>query len=271
MSRHLIVDREMEIQAFKSVLEKSSLETPTILLIEAASGHGKSRLLELYREHCRQTNVRHALIDLRGGSLNPIDIMRTVLRDLKINLLHLTNSLTSPQATSPSISISDNKSLGQTNLTQQIVSNVAGLTEAERTRWYAASANAFFEDLAELVQSQAERYVLLFDTYEQLSDETSVWLRNQLLRMVTPERTPNLVVVVAGQKIPEPTSEWDCCCDKITLQPLKLEHWQQYAERVSASLTPEQISLCYAKHASSALEMAKTINVFVNQGAGHAI
>lgn len=170
--------------------------------------------------------------------------------------------LRKPYFTSPSFRVSDNRSLGQTSYTMHANVNIAGLSLEEQTRWWAASAQAFLEDLIELTHGPQTRFVLLFDTFEKAKPETQTWIADHVLRMATPSRVSHLVVVVAGKQVPDPTGEWERYSYMLPLQPLQLDHWLEYAALIKSSLTREQIQQCYVKHAANPLKMAEIIDAF---------
>jgi len=261
-----VVDRNREIGAFITSLESPPLEAPSILLVHDASGQGKTRLLECYGEHCRQSGIPFTRVDFKSRSLSPLDILWSIQTDLRpfLPLPRCVETLHNPHMTSPSFQVRDNKALGQTSYTMHATFNVAGLSLDEQKRWWAAGAQAFLEDLLEPeCVSPLSRLVLLFDTFEGAEPETQAWIADHVLRMATPNRVPCLIIVVAGRQVPEPTGEWAQCCEMIPLQPLQLEDWLEYARGVKSSVLPEQMRACYAKHGTRPLKMAEIIDALI--------
>ena len=264
-----IVDRDRELNTFVTSLASPPHQAPSILFIEDVSGQGKTRLLERYSEHCRECIIPVAHIDLKGGSLSPIDVLRIIQTDLRpLSLPRCAAALKTPLITPPSFQISDNKSVGQSSYTMQAHLNVAGMSRDEQRQWWAASAQALFDDLNELAcTTPLQRLAFLFDTFESvINSDTGTWITDHVLRMATPSRISCLIIVVAGKQLPDPTSEWERYCQTLPLQPLQLEDWLRYAELVKSSLSYEQIRQCYAKYAARPLKMAEIIDTFAGQG-----
>jgi len=261
-----VVGRNREIGTFVTSLESPPQQAASILLVEDASGQGKTRLLEIYSGCCREHRIPFAHVDLKGGSLSPLDILWSIQTDLRpfLSLPRCAETLRNPHMTSPSFSMCDNKALGQTSYTMHNTVNLTGLSLDEQKRWWAFGAQAFLEDLLEPERVPSlSRLVLLFDTFEQAKAETKAWIADHVLRMATPNRVSCLVIVVAGRQVPDPTGEWAQCCEMIPLQPLQLGDWLEYARGVKSSVLPEQMRACYAKHGTRPLEMAKIIDALI--------
>jgi len=80
------------------------------------------------------------------------------------------------------------------------------------------------------LESLSNPLLLVFDVYQEFSTEISDWIEGQLLRRV--EQCPGLVVVLGGQKVPEPTGRlWaKMAVPPTTLPPIKEpKDWHDYA------------------------------------------
>ena len=98
--------------------------------------------------------------------------------------------------------------------------------EGDRAARRARLTQALFDDL----RAWGQRIVLLFDTYEQADPEVQDWLAGPFLARA--RRTENLVVVIAGRQVPEPTIEWNACCHRRRLGNVDdVEAWMAYAAR----------------------------------------
>lgn len=236
---HPIADRNYELKAFITSLKSSPKQAKSILLIRDVSGQGKTRLIELYQEHCWKQKIWVAHVDLKGGARDPIDILWNILTDL--------HPLPFPRC-------------------DEALRNLAGPLLNEQTRWWATSARAFYEDLTELAHASQERFVLLFDTFNDAKPEIRSWIANHVLRIATPNRVSRLTVVVAGQEVPDPTGEWEQYSQILPLRPLQLDDWLEYARLVKSSLTPEMVKQVYVKHAANPLKMAEFINTLILEG-----
>jgi hypothetical protein len=258
-----IVDRKIELGKFVSLFNQSSSQDTTILLLEDNSGQGKTKLLNLYENHCRAQNIPVARIDLKSGSLNPINILNTIRTDYQpLDFPRCNEVVKRPIFTPPTIEISGNKGLGRTNYSLQTNIQHTGLSHEEQTQWWEAGAQAFLDDLSNIHQKKQDRYVLLFDTYEKASIDTQIWLTDHIMRMATPQRIGCLLIVIAGKTVPNSSSEWEHCCQTIHLEPLLLQDWLEYADLVLANIPPESIKRAYARYKNYPLQMATIVNAF---------
>lgn len=262
MLRGPIVDREDELAAFTEALESSPSEC-SVLLVHDVSGQGKTRLIELYKDHCHRKSISAAHIDLKGGSLTPDAILRTINTDfVSIPLPRCGQSLRSRVMTPPSSGIGRNTGVGYSTYTYETTINVAGMTREEQRQWWADGASALLEDLMEHRHKAKVPFVLLLDTFEAASSDTKVWIADHLLRMATPSRVGGLLIVLAGKEVPDPSGEWEPYAQTLSLSPLKLSHWLQYAAQVKSTLNAKEIEQCFDKHRAEPLRMAFVIDTF---------
>jgi hypothetical protein len=263
MVRKFTVDRDYELDELKRSLQCRPEEAASILLIRAGVGQGKSSLIERFIKYCQdEAYILHAHVDLKGGSLEPPDILRSIRDDLHpMKLQRCSHSLTTPPLMSISVGISGVTNLGSnTNTVSAPISFGPGIRELHK-RWWAEVARDFIEDILEYSKvSPSTRFVLLFDTFDQASPDTRAWIEAHILRMATPKRASNLLVVIAGREVPEPSGEWERYSQLLPLQPLRIEDWEEYALRIRSTITPQQISQVFKKHAAIPLKMAEVID-----------
>src|SRR5688572_19225320 len=186
-----IVDRQTELARFTDLVDSARNPSTSILLVKDESGQGKSSLLRAFSEHCHSDGIPVAHIDLKGGSLTPIDILRTVQTDLRPLILERCNSILNKSfaANSPSVQIMDNTGVGKTEYSiKQTYIQARSSSIEEQRQWWANGAQALLEDFSAISSSISKRFVILFDTYEKASLETREWIANHLLRMATPLR-----------------------------------------------------------------------------------
>jgi hypothetical protein len=259
--QHPIVDRRTEKSIFLALLDTSKAKSESILLLKNESGQGKSKLLDLYETHCRENKIPVSRVDLKGGSLSPIDILRTIQTDFRHFFdLKRCNEILHQTISNPTPQISGNTGIGRTDYTFQTNIQMMGVTiEDQRLRWE-TGAQALLDDLLELTGGGQRQCIILFDTFEQASDETKKWLSNHILRMTTPQRINSLLVVIAGKEVPPPTGEWEHCCNTINLEPLQLEDWLEYAGLVVGNIPREYVERVYVRYKHSPLDMANVLN-----------
>lgn len=259
--QHPIVDRRTEFALFQSLLDTSTNKSESILLLKNESGQGKSKLVHLYETHCRENKIPVSRVDFKGGSINPLNILRIIQTDYRTFFdLPRCSDILHHKISTPPIQITDNTGIGQTNYSFQTTVQIAGITiEEQRMKWE-MGAQAILDDLTELTEGGQKHFVILFDTYEQASEETKNWLSNHILRMSTPQRVSSMIIVIAGKEIPHPTGEWENCCKTIHLESLRFEDWMEYATLVVGNIPTEYIERIYARYKHSPLEMANVIN-----------
>lgn len=235
-----IVDRRHELKTFVTALTSPPQQAASIFLIRDQGGQGKSRLLELYKAHCQTRNFPVAHVDLKNNSRDPLGILDLIRKDLRdYPLSRCATAL------------------------QTAYGKIAGLSPDRQRQQWNISARALFEDLDDLTRPpQSKRFVFLFDTFEHAKPEIRTWITDCILCMATPNRLPCLIVVLAGRQVPNPTGEWESHHHLLSLLPLRLEDWLEYAELVQANLGLEQIERCYARHAHNPLKMAEIIAAF---------
>ncbi len=91
--------------------------------------------------------------------------------------------------------------------------------------------------------------LLGFDTYQHVAPDIADWIEGQLLRRA--EQCPGLLVLVAGQKVPDP-ARYSWCGLAIAhhlLPILDPKYWRDYTERVlgNKQITEDHIeALVYA-------------------------
>jgi hypothetical protein len=241
VTRRPIVDRDDELEVFITSLTSPPQQAPSILLIRDRSGQGKTRLLELYKKHCRDHHFPVTLVNFINSSRDPLGVLRVIQTELR------------QQHPLPRCAAA----------LQTIPMNMAGLSLDQQKQWWDTGAQALLEDLSELERSpQQKRFVFLFDTFEKAKSDTKTWIIDHMLGMATPDRVSCMVVVLAGREVPDPIGEWEPYCSPLVLQPLQPEDWIEYAKRVNAEIEPEKIRLYYKNKQGNPAEMANMIEGF---------
>jgi hypothetical protein len=260
------VDRLQEIKIFSELLERARRGESRVLIIEAASGRGKSRLMQRFVASCHDETVARSYVDLVGGSLTPIDILKRMAGDLEqvtfqnyLNVLNNRGVVSVPN----SGEIKDNKILGSGTLTIQSTIHVDRLNQAEQKQLWGEAASGFQQDLRTYRKSAGSRVVvLLLDTFEKAALESQVWICDHLLPAVALDRVKGVLIVVSGISCPKPSGEWVAQSEVLPLPPLKPEHWVEYAKLMGADLSEANIRLLFEKSEGGALKMAETVGLF---------
>lgn len=96
---------------------------------------------------------------------------------------------------------------------------------------HAVSGTDRFSLLISDLQQIHEPLLLIFDTYDQASEDARNWLENQLLPRL--ERAPCVVVLIGGQQIPDYDKYlWRKLTEIRELQPIQeADEWLKYSQR----------------------------------------
>jgi hypothetical protein len=259
------VDREQELARFSELLRLAGQGESRVLVIEDASGHGKSRLVQRFRKVCQECSTAWSFVDLVAGSLTPLDILNRITSDLGtiVRFEHYRNVVDKKGALSVPVTIAENKTVGKLTNTVEVTVNASSSPEEQKQIWGEA-AECFKRDLSVYRSMVGDRaIVLLFDTFETAAPEAKVWIADHLLPAVGANRVAGLLIVLAGKTCPKPSGEWETECEPIILRPLEEKHWIEYAKEVGVNLTQEQIRMVYHRHEALALRIAETLSIFV--------
>ncbi len=105
--------------------------------------------------------------------------------------------------------------------------------ENQRQAQLITLTKVFFADL----HRASTQIVVAIDTFEKATSEVQAWISDVFLLYA--RRTPGVVVIIAGQSVPDLDREWDEYCCHCPLRGLRPEHWHEYAQRVGVTLSKE--------------------------------
>jgi hypothetical protein len=94
-----------------------------------------------------------------------------------------------------------------------------------------SQGTARFSDLIADLRQVEKPLLLIFDTYEQASEDTQRWLESQFLHRL--DRASKIVVVIGGQKVPDHSRHvWSKWAEPLALKPIDdPSHWMEWADR----------------------------------------
>jgi hypothetical protein len=264
MGEIVTVNRTKELALFGELLDFARTRGSAVLALEEASGRGKSRLLQCFRQVCREREVGLSFVDLVGGSLTPIDILNRMTSDLGDFDFQRCRNVLTRRSIDVRVAIDRNITIGSTTLSVDPIVYIQGATPEEQKQFWSDAAHAFHEDICGFRERADDRVIVMFfDTYEKAAPDSQAWICDHLLPMVALNRMGGLLFVVAGKICPRPSGEWEDQYKPLALHLLKKEDWVEYAARVGALLNEEQIQLLYDKHEGATIKMAETIALFV--------
>ncbi len=227
----IIANRTKELQLFNQIVQGSLAEQ--VLLIEAKSGFGKTWLLARFK-HNLPINTLCVLIDIKSAQRGIPYIFSCVRNRLGQERFPKLNAAVQRYLSS-GVEVSDTTMIGKDNQLSVVLSNV---DESTRNFRLTELREAFFQDLQVIPQ----KLVFLFDSYEKAPTELADWLGGEFLAEVV--YTPKLIVVIAGQHIPQPTIEWmhlyhSCCLEAI----LDREAWYKYSKDSKLPFNSDEVRM----------------------------
>jgi hypothetical protein len=191
-----------------------------ILLLQAPSGFGKSRLLRKFRQRCPQ-QVLVVRLDLKTAKIGIPYFFNHVCEELGYDRFQeFTTRLRQM--------LSGAENLSEYEIEwQQAIQSALTVEQTLRQSRLAKLQQAFFQDLEAIDQT----VVLLLDTFEKTVTELQDWINRELLKVVS-RRLTRLIVVIAGQEVPNrQNSVWDDCCQYCCLDPIEDEEsWYTFAQ-----------------------------------------
>ena len=216
-----LANRTREVEFFKKMLRGEIAQR--ILLIQAASGMGKTSLLAEFAALC-PVHAEAAIavkIDLKSAQTGIAYIFAKLQGRLGEDCFVRFNGALD-RFLSSGVEISDNQIEGTENQIQVVLN-----AENEDARNFRLSQlqKAFFRDLQALKQP----IVMILDTFNLAPASLADWIEGGFLAEVADAK--NVRVVVAGQSVPKPTIEWEDlaethCLDEI----MDIEAWYSFTQ-----------------------------------------
>jgi hypothetical protein len=250
----LFVDRLIQLDRFRQSLRGESGRR--IIVVTAPEGMGKSWLLRQFANEAQELDARSVLIDFSDGqaydALALVRRFRDALDSPHFNALtQAINETTVPRLSigngaggqsSANISLGGNSEIGDVRIGDVAGGNIVkdNLFIVQTDNPLALQAledritGVFFTCLATL--SQETKIVFLFDSYERNSIEsdrwapntTDRWITSQLLTRIREGRLDNVLVVLAGNRVPDFGIEWNAVLGRLPLEPFTPDDVTQY-------------------------------------------
>jgi hypothetical protein len=223
-------NRTQELQLFNQMLRRDVRER--ILLIEAPSGYGKTGLMGRFELLC-SSEIYTVLVDLKAAQTGISYVfykIQCVLGKKRFPNFEkeIANFLNS------GVEIKNNRLSGEGSQIQVILEVPPG----ERQYRLTQLQQVFFEDL----QNFNRPILFIFDTFNGATEELAIWIEGQFVTEVA--LNPNLLAIVAGQNIPQPTIEWlnyHHCCRLGRI--IDREAWYLYSKEVGYPFEPKEINI----------------------------
>lgn len=219
MKRRPIADRKPELEFFRDMLTGKT--DAHILLVQAASGWGKSDLLECFAHECVD-GVCLVSLNLKGAEKGIAEVFSVFRQELGADALPRFNAALA--RLSSGVTVANNTALaGKMDIS-------VALNVDEQTRKFNLEQleDAFFEDL----RAVRENVVVIFDTFEKAPPDLQNWLGSAFLRHMV--RLSHVRVVIGGQSVPERSIEkWEAVCERRELRAIDdVEAWFEFAREM---------------------------------------
>lgn len=212
-----LANRKTEIELFRAMLQNTT--DTRILLIQAASGKGKTNLLESFARECE--GVCLITLNCKNAEKGISEVFSVFRQELGAEAFPQFNATYTRLRSA--VNIAGNIAGGDINVGISSLLNV----ENEQTRQFnlAQLEEAFFEDLRVACRTLI---VVIFDTFEAAPSDLQRWLGGGFLRNAV--RLDHLRVVIGGQSVPEGGVEkWERVCVRRTLDDiLDVDEWMEY-------------------------------------------
>lgn len=223
------VDRGDELALLDRLVDGQT--TKRILLISAASGMGKSELIREFIAR-RAHNATLAVVDFKNGGLSLADLFSQICDTLGWSRFPTLNTTVNQIVSPLTANVSSNILIGHNQISIALNASDEPTRDSRRD----ALTKAFVADLRAI-----GRAALIFDVFEQCEPSLQKWLASVFLPFV--QRSPQLVIVIAGQQVPDPPVV--CECIPLPLEHIAPEHWHQYAHHLGWMVPLELIrGLC---------------------------
>lgn len=244
------IDREDELNLLERLTAGET--TRRILLIQAASGLGKSELLREFMSRA-QRQPSPVRVDFRNESLSLADILFHVCDTLGWERFQRLDAAAQKIITPVDVNITRNITLGRSEIALALGSPDKQTREMNR----AVLTRALVDDLRKF-----EGATLVFDTFERCDPALKPWFTDVFLPHI--DRSAGISVVIAGQQVPDKTLMWEHIY--LQLDAIAPEHWHTYAQELSIDLSFDQIKLCCHNNKGHPLAIAGALNAFTPMG-----
>lgn len=224
-----LANRKPELDLFAQMVAR---QTPKrILLIEAESGLGKTDLLARFGRDC-PPNTLLVRVDLKAAQSGIAYVFWRVREDMAQIDFPRFSAEVKQLLRGENVRVANNWVLGKQDI--QVV-----LSGDDQTRAFRLTAlqEAFFEDLRDINQT----VVIILDTFNAAVAELENWVGGGFLAAAV--RTPRLVVIVAGQRVPSPNIEWIDHYERRHLERIyDADAWFAYAQDVGLPIGRDVIA-----------------------------
>ena len=242
------IDRKDELELLHQIV--TGRISHRVLTIKAGPGMGKSELLREFISN-RPENIAYAVVDFKNRGISPASFLYNICESLGWQYFPKLENLIDSLLVMPNIKVSENFLVGQ----NQISVVLGKLDVQDRGLQLVAITKAFFDDLRYM-----NRVVFIVDTFEKADPIIQDWLANVFLPYSA--NVPNLVFIISGQSVPEPTIELIDICIDYELKGIEAVHWYNYARSVGITVSLSWVEGCCFAISGHPLQMAQILSSF---------
>ena len=251
MTRPRIVNRSVELALFDQMVNRQIEER--ILLIRAESGMGKSLLLSEFEKRCPK-EIIFVPIDFKGGGVNLAEIFSRARDWIGRDKFSKFSEIVENYIHKSIVTISDNNLFGRNKIDIALSGSDQDSLEERRVNL----TDAFLADLQLL-----GKVLFVFDTFNACQEVVGIWIASGFLPRF--RLNQNLMAVLAGQNVPQPTLEWTGIHREIHLEGISETHWLEFAKLINSQASEEFIKGFSAYRHGHPLEMATMLHTFVSK------
>jgi len=228
------VDREREDALFQRMIRGEGQSH--VLLIQAPSGMGKSFLLKKWWDECQ--GVLCGRVNLKSMSYSAIEILGELCQQLGPHLFDHFYTKCEEFCRMAGVHIE------RATLFNSPIDATLGTADSEQRQLRRQIlTDAFFADLSHQDVGPSKTVLLLFDTFERASPDVKDWISGLFLTRTY--RCRWLVVVIAGQEVPQLDVDWSDLCMRVSLTHLSKDNMREYVRRLQLNLEEAVIEAIY--------------------------
>lgn len=220
-----------------------------IMLIEGASGMGKTSLLKRFKQKC-PSEIKYIPFDCKG-----VVSIATFLSQIVVDLGQekFPNFVNQVKVfVQGGVDFSENDIAAENTISIAINSN--NIDPATQNFRRERLEQAFFKDLAKL----EHRIVITLDTYQLAIDPLQDWIESKWLRAVE-RQLNNVVTVIAGQSIPDHNnSVWGDECEHFLLTAIEVKDWCEFCPDLPED-TVKGLVIAFNGHPANVNQMLSSV------------
>lgn len=221
MGQYPIANYTHEQAQFRELIESDS--NPNILMFQGGSGSGKSHLIDHCISSVPKEQMPVAQIRLQSGG----DTIPNLFNAMGIKIGRSQLPAFSERVAGLVGKRPDSDDAAWKTQLRRHLREIGRNSDLDtRQDWYLQLTDAWFTD----AEGFDRPLLVAIDTYEQSSSEFDSWFRDEFLYGVA--NTSNLRVLVGGQTLPEPQTEWNAAMSVYQLKGVtEAEEWMVWGER----------------------------------------